>query len=496
MSTIRDIEDRLRAGRPDTEAQAPPLASVLARIEQTSQSPRARRSWRRRGVVMPIAVGALVLAAASAGGALLLASGKPVDPAFVLPATPETGLGEPVGASLELLPMRVADPVGGPPWGMRVIRTTRGLLCLQAGRVVDGALGGLGSGYAFGGDGRFHPYLPADAIATDACPAVGTGGAPFLPGPPVIVPVSGLALAGETLSRADHRITAICRESRTGVCGARRSELRQVAMGLLGSGAKSIQVTTPEGSFTVAPYGPDGAYLFVLPAQPNANANMSSGAYEGPFGSVSKAAGGAVLSVTYSDGFQCQIPVTDASGQCHAQPPGGSGPKLPSAAQLSSKVHVSYVPHDEHPVAPLLMDDARGSTFAGASGASGQAAPGPALTVSFKAPVSADSASSAYVVELKPKPVSGCATPAVIVSQPTDQTLKAGAPVEITVPLETTCGTTYSGRVFFASSSSVGGESGGEGPLYEAIAAKFGPPGTGQNPLIFPTVGGFDIAVP
>jgi hypothetical protein len=495
MSTFREIENRLRAGRPDIEVQAPPLASVLVRIEQTSHPARGRGSWRRRGVVLPIAVGVLVLAAASAGGALLLASGKPVAPAFVLPATPETGLGEPVGASLAPLPMRVPDPVGGPPWGMRVIRTTRGLVCLQAGRVVDGALGALGSGYAFGGDGRFHPYLPADAIATDSCPVVGTGVSPILPGPPVIVPASGLPLAGENVSETDQEHCDLPGQQDWGV-RCPQAELRQVAMGLLGPDAKSIQVATPEGSFTVAPYGPDGAYLFVLQAQANANTSMSSGAYQGPFGYVSKATGGVVLSVTYGDGFQCQIPANDASRQCHAQKPGGSGSQLPNAAQLSSTVHVSYMPREGHPVASLLVADATGSTFAATSGVSGQAAPGPALTVNFSAPVSADSASSAYVVELKPKPVSGCATPAVIVSQPTNQTLEAGAPVKITVPLETTCTTTYTGRVFFASSSTVGGESGGEGPLYEAIAAHYGPPGTGRNPMSFPTVGSFQVSVP
>lgn len=495
MTTFRDIESRLRAARPDAEAPAPPREVVLARIEQASTAPRKRRSWRRRGVGLPIAVGTVVLAAASAGGALLLAPGKPVAPELVLPATPETGLGEPVGASLELLPMRVGDPEGGAPWGMRVIRTTRGLLCLQAGRVVDGALGGLGIGYAFGGDGRFHPFLPADAIATDSCPAVGANGAPFLPGPPVIVPANALPLAGENVSQADQNHCDLPGQQNWGV-RCPQAELRQVAMGLLGREAKSIRVTTPDSSFTVSPYGPDGAYLIVLPAQPNANASMSSGAYEGPFGNVSHAAGGAVLTVTYSDGSHCQIPATGPSRQCHAHEQGSTGAQLPSSAQLSSAVHVSYLPRVEHPVAPLLMDDAAGGTFAGRGEQSGEAAPGPALTVSFKAPVRVENASSAYVVELEPRPVSRCATPAVIVSQPTDQTLQAGASVQIAVSLESPCATTYSGRVFLASSSSVGGESGGEGPLYEAIAAKFGPPSSGQGAASFPTVGRFDISVP
>jgi len=62
-------------------------------------------------------------------------------------------------------------------------------------------------------------------------------------------------------------------------------------------------------------------------------------------------------------------------------------------------------------------------------------------------------------------------------------------------PLLSSCATSYAGRVFVAHSSSVGGESGGEGPLYEVIAAQFGAGGHG-NPLRFPTVGRFRISVP
>jgi len=72
-----------------------------------------------------------------------------------------------------LLSLRVPDPAGGPPWGMRLIFTTanpqrpgeQGLLsssgiphwgCVQIGRVVDGRLGALGIDGAFHDDGLFH----------------------------------------------------------------------------------------------------------------------------------------------------------------------------------------------------------------------------------------------------------------------------------------------------------------------------------------------------
>jgi hypothetical protein len=160
-------------------------------------------------------------------------------------------------------------------------------------------------------------------------------------------------------------------------------------------------------------------------------------------------------------------------------------------------VQASYVPLDEHPEFPLLMEGSGGKgSFPGRTGSNGHDAPGPALAITFKAPVAAASASSAYVVELRPLPVSGCATPSVIVSQPTSETLQAGAQVNITVPLETSCATSYAGRVFYATSSGIGGESGGGGPLYEVIAAQFGAPGSGRNPMNFPTVGSFNISAP
>src|SRR6202043_3471520 len=150
MSAIKDIEQRLRAARPDIEASPPAFVALVARIEQEAgaAAPKPRRWWRRSRTAMPVALAAVVLAGAG-GGTLLLTEGKPLAPAFVLPANPNTGLGEPIPASLALLPMRVADPGGGPPWGMRVIQTTRGLVCLQGGRVVSGQLGGLGTAHAF-----------------------------------------------------------------------------------------------------------------------------------------------------------------------------------------------------------------------------------------------------------------------------------------------------------------------------------------------------------
>ncbi len=503
MSTFKDIEQRLRAARPKVEASPPPLAALLARIAQAAgAAPKPRRWWQRTRTVIPVALAAVVLAGAG-GGALLLTEGTPLPPAFVLPANPNTGLGEPIPASLALLPMRVADPDGGPPWGMRVIQTTRGLVCLQGGRVVNGQLGGLGATYAFNADGRFHPFLPADAIGIDGCVTGDENGRAFMPGFPAIVTADGLPLAGENLWPGERVHCDLPGQQDWGV-RCPQNELRQIAMGLLGPDATSIRVSASGHEFTVKPYGPEGAYLIVLPAQPNANTSMQSGS-SGALGSTSNAPGGAMLTVTYSNGSQCEIP---GPQQCPREGFDFGSSALPSSTEVSAPVAVRYLPSVSHPSGPLIAwartsdpdtrEAFRGNTRTGPKG-TGEELPGPALAVSFEARVSAQNESSGYVVELVPEEVAGCATPALIVSQPTEQTISAGQRTEMTVPLEDSCATSYSGRVFYAKSVTQSDPGVAhiedEGPLYEVIASQFGVR-LRPHSLQFPTVGRFQISVP
>lgn len=83
-------------------------------------------------------------------------------------------MGVPVVGTVRLLSLRVPDPAGGPPWGMRVMRTTGGDECMQVGRVHDGRLGVLGQDGIFRDDHRFHP-MPASAFGDHDCALVGTG---------------------------------------------------------------------------------------------------------------------------------------------------------------------------------------------------------------------------------------------------------------------------------------------------------------------------------
>ncbi len=76
MSNVDDIERRLRDSRPVTEIACPPLSSLVERIEGTGGEPRRHRRSGLSRLALPMALGVLVLAAASAGAALLISFGQ------------------------------------------------------------------------------------------------------------------------------------------------------------------------------------------------------------------------------------------------------------------------------------------------------------------------------------------------------------------------------------------------------------------------------------
>lgn len=151
------------------------MSDYFAEVERElcAATARARLPWYRRRaprhvaslthVRLAVAAPALVLATATialaATGVIL--TGSPVHP--VGRPNPTVGEGVPVAGGSRVLALRAPDPAGGLPWGIRVTRTTRGLLCVQVGRVDHGQIGELGVDGAFGNDGRFHP-LPSDAL--------------------------------------------------------------------------------------------------------------------------------------------------------------------------------------------------------------------------------------------------------------------------------------------------------------------------------------------
>lgn len=135
--------------------------SDLSRIvaERSARAPRRRpalRAARPRRLGLLVALVALVLT----GGTIALAATGVILTGSAVPAGPHVGPSEGVGdpVSSTLLPFRIPDPEGGPPWGMRIVQTSRGLVCAQVGRVQGGALGEIGIDGAFADDGLFHPF--------------------------------------------------------------------------------------------------------------------------------------------------------------------------------------------------------------------------------------------------------------------------------------------------------------------------------------------------
>ncbi len=213
---------------------------------------RFARTSARRFASVHVRVALIALALVLATAAITLAAtgviltGSPVGTAVAPIAT--VGEGIPVAGGAQLLPLRVADPGGGLPWGMRIIHTTRGLICVQIGRVDDNQLGQLGVDGAFDNDGRFHP-LPTDALPGDIANVAGwMAGNCASPGDTYAGDSVGLELSAATSPHPGAGVPA---------------DRREISFGLLG--VHAVSVTYREGSMArTQPVLPGlGAYLIV-----------------------------------------------------------------------------------------------------------------------------------------------------------------------------------------------------------------------------------------
>jgi hypothetical protein len=303
---------------------------------------------------------ALVIAGPAVAAVSLLQSGSSVKPS--LPPTAKAFNGVAVKHGGELLPLRVSDPAAGPPWGMKLIRTTRGLLCVQVGRVAFATVGALGRDGAFNDDGRFHPYsvnyeTGAPCVAPDGR---GNGflnvasyqvAASALLGPGSDGCRTSAAPAGERRAQAYNR-RPLCK----------RADLRDIYYGLLGPDAVSVTYRSASGRLLSKPTaGSDGAYLVVLSAQgQHAHPGVSFG---GGTGSTIDAAlfPGAIQAVRYRDGHVCRVAARLAGGKESCPPVGYVSPtgQLPTPTQVASKISVRVEPSkyycDKPPPSELVV---------------------------------------------------------------------------------------------------------------------------------------------
>ncbi len=238
------------------------MSDYFAEVERELRAAAARRAhmpWHRRLVrsigsrrgsrVASIAVGFVFATTAitlAATGVIL--TGAPVRTATR--PVPGVGDGIPVRGATRLLALRVPDPAGGLPWGMRVIDTTRGLVCLQIGRVQDGRLGQLGIDGAFDDDGRFHP-LPADALP-DVIGNFGDYSYENCAAPSATYAGDAVGLMASAASNPPPGVAPL-------------QDRREISFGLLGPHARTITYRSGSAEHTEPVLPGLGAYLIVQP---------------------------------------------------------------------------------------------------------------------------------------------------------------------------------------------------------------------------------------
>lgn len=310
------------------------MTDFLDRLEQqlvgAARAPRPAtrvpRATGRRNLRLPLLVAlVLLLGAAIAAASSGLLTGSPVRvPARAIPSA---GEGVPVTGGSRLLSLRVADPEGGLPWGLRIIHTTRGLVCLQVGRVEDGELGELGTDGAFHDDGQFHP-LPTSDLPTDAASGAAAN--------------SSCVLAGQTFAGTiDGLNRSAAPPSSPGSTPA--THQRRISYGMLGEHALSITYDIGAGSRTAPVLAGSGAYLLVErePATQPGETYGGSRGVGAPNASRPKPSG-ALTAISYRFGATiCSDGRSVPSARRCPQPPTLPPARPPRLPNLDRPIHVT-----------------------------------------------------------------------------------------------------------------------------------------------------------
>lgn len=302
---------------------------------RTSRLERIRaRSLRLPALALFLMLGTTTIALA-ASGVILTGSNVPGQ----RHPRPGYGFGVPAPGRSQLLPLRAPDPAGGLPWGMRVVRTTRGYLCLEFGRVENGRLGELGIDGAFHDDGLLHP-LPANTLPEEVdagfnvvCGGLGDSG---FAGTLVGLEPSGASNLGQKTDS--------------------RSALREISYGLLGQHARTITYSSEDGVKTAEVLPGLGAYLVVRRATHGGQLDSLSESPVAPSKPVVNPSG-ALKSITYSFGKRT-CTVTSRNGNALAEcglPKEGPPPTPKPLPVVHVHPHVQLVVHDHTITAGYLV---------------------------------------------------------------------------------------------------------------------------------------------
>ncbi|MGH2850469.1 MAG: hypothetical protein ACRDLP_07635 [Solirubrobacteraceae bacterium] len=370
------------------------------------------------------------LALGGTAGALAAAGvfeiGAPVTTQPGNPPLSTVGEGTARAGTMRVLSVRVADPAGGPAWGIGVFMTTTGLACPVTGRVLEGRLGVLGIDDAFANDGKFHPLLAPASIGLD-CAAPDAEGRLFLTGQAWIVNASG-DLAPEAAVNQQPHCDLPGTESRYVRCP--QATLRTVYYGFLGPRARTISYTYRGHLRVQTTTGPNGAYLVVLPAP--------AGSTKGRKARLGGFKAGPTLYTTYSTGRTCAVQnVTEVDHPSECALVGYVQPHLtlPTPRQLHATVRLHFIPNLIEDNTPLHV---------------------PGIQVSFRAPVAVTTTRSFYLVELHRPATRACAHALADaktfspLTQASHATLRAGQPLTIATPLRPFCPGRYTGRLAYA----------------------------------------------
>jgi hypothetical protein len=227
------------------------LVLAAASASRTLELRPGRAPRRRRGALSLIAAVVVLLGVTAAAlAATGILTGSPVRASR--PSLPRAGAGAPIASSARLLPISFPDPEGGLPWGVRSFRTTRGLTCLQVGRLYRGTVGALMNG-------RFRPFslsLPSWPTKQESRQS----------GP---LTIGGCLLPTETSAMEASNVpaSAYVLSSRSGKRAAtpKAAQVRWMAFGALGPSARSASYELEGHLHTVDVAPGSGAFLIVLP---------------------------------------------------------------------------------------------------------------------------------------------------------------------------------------------------------------------------------------
>jgi hypothetical protein len=377
-----------RVGPPTDLPLLAEMGEELHRLFLAEERQHARRPLRRRArlrqpaarrplrvlVVLVLVLAAATAVALAAGGLL---SGAPVRPPYKV--RPRIFDGAPIPTSARLLALSVPDPSGGLPWGLRTLATTRGLGCLQYGRLYGGELGVLGQDGAFGDDHRFHVLSPLDAVSgEDACGPLDADGHLFLATQSQAMPASAdpeacvAPVDYERGARAPLRGIRLCPavDERALFYGALGPDVESISYSLR-TRRETFEARGRARDFTVTSYvyaqggptatepttGAQGAYLIVAHALPDApSGTFGPGA---PNGSSTLPSGlfQPIREITYRDGYVCHIGATqDLDNRGRPCSPLGRvppGTPTPAAVRSSLSARILY----DHRDPPLKPED-------------------------------------------------------------------------------------------------------------------------------------------